>query len=48
MLRFAGLGVAMGNAHAEVKSAADYVTRSNAEEGVAAVIEERILPALKA
>jgi hypothetical protein len=48
MLRFAGLGVAMGNAHVEVKSAADYVTRSNAEDGVAAVIEERILPALRA
>ena len=44
MLRFAGLGVAMGNAHAEVKAEADYVTLSNAEEGVAAVIEEMILP----
>lgn len=44
MLRFAGLGVAMGHAHAEVKAAADYVTLSNAEEGVAAVIEEVILP----
>jgi Cof subfamily protein (haloacid dehalogenase superfamily) len=40
MIRFAGLGVAMGNAHDEVKAAADYVTLSNAEDGVAAVIEE--------
>jgi len=44
MLRFAGLGVAMGNAHAEVKAAADFVTQSNAEDGVAVVIEEMILP----
>ena len=40
MIRFAGLGVAMGNAHDEVKAAADYVTSSNTEEGVAAVIEK--------
>ena len=46
MLRFAGLGVAMGNAHDEVKAEADYVTGSNAEEGVAKVIEELILPHL--
>jgi Cof subfamily protein (haloacid dehalogenase superfamily) len=46
MLRFAGLGVAMGNAHQEVKAAADYVTASNSAEGVAALIEEVILPAL--
>ncbi len=47
MLRFAGLGVAMGNAHQEVKTEADYVTGSNSEEGVAALIEDVILPALK-
>ncbi|HYK86592.1 MAG TPA: Cof-type HAD-IIB family hydrolase [Ktedonobacteraceae bacterium] len=47
MLNFAGLGVAMGNAHDEVKEAADYVTLSNAQEGVAAVIEELVLPTLK-
>lgn len=47
MLQFAGLGVAMGNAHAEVKSEADYVTLSNAEDGVAVVIEEIVLPALR-
>lgn len=47
MLQFAGLGVAMGNAHAEVKQEADHVTYSNAEDGVAAVIEDIILPALR-
>ncbi|HKV59232.1 MAG TPA: Cof-type HAD-IIB family hydrolase [Ktedonobacteraceae bacterium] len=47
MLRFAGLGVAMGNAHDEVKAEADYVTSSNAEDGVAVAIEALILPTLK-
>ncbi|HEY0755339.1 MAG TPA: Cof-type HAD-IIB family hydrolase [Ktedonobacteraceae bacterium] len=47
MLKFAGLGVAMGNAHDEVKSQADYITGSNAEDGVATAIEELILPALR-
>ena len=40
MIGYAGLGVAMGNAHEEVKAAADYVTLSNTEEGVAVVIEK--------
>lgn len=48
MIRFAGLGVAMDNAHEEVKRAADYVTHSNAEDGVAHAIEELVLPKLKA
>lgn len=47
MLRFAGLGVAMSNAQQEVKAAADYVTGSNSEEGVATLIKNVILPALK-
>ena len=47
MLQLAGLGVAMGNANEEVKMAADYVTLSNAEDGVAAVIEDLILPTLR-
>lgn len=34
MLRYAGLGIAMGNAPEEVRSAADRVTASNDEEGV--------------
>lgn len=47
MMRFAGLGVAMGNAHDEVKAEADYVTLSNDEEGVADLIEKILLPGLK-
>ena len=47
MLQLAGLGVAMGNAHDEVKMAADYVTLSNAEDGVAIVIEDLVLPTLR-
>lgn len=35
MLRFAGIGVAMGNAGEAVKAAADYVTASVDQEGVA-------------
>lgn len=40
MLRFAGLGIAMGNAHEEIKTIADMVTLSNAEEGVAHALEQ--------
>lgn len=43
MIRYAGLGVAMGNAFDEIKSAADYVTHSNEEDGVAHVIEKFML-----
>lgn len=39
MLRTAGLGVAMGNAEAEVKAAADRTTGGCDEDGVAAVLE---------
>ena len=35
MLRFAGVGVAMGNAADEVKAAADHVTTSVEEDGIA-------------
>ena len=35
MIQFAGLGVAMGNAQEPVKKAADYITLSNEEDGVA-------------
>ena len=38
MIRFAGLGVAMGNAQQAVKHAADYITVSNDQDGVAEVI----------
>jgi Cof subfamily protein (haloacid dehalogenase superfamily) len=43
MLRFAGLGIAMGNAHDEIKAVADYVTLSNAEDGVAVALEKFVL-----
>lgn len=40
MLEFAGLGVAMGNASAEVRAGADRVVGTNDEDGVAALIED--------
>ena len=43
MLRWAGVGVAMGNAPDEVKRAVRYVTAGNADDGVALAIE-RFLP----
>lgn len=43
MIKFAGLGVAMGNAQEPVKKAADYITLSNEEDGVAEVVEIFIL-----
>jgi Cof subfamily protein (haloacid dehalogenase superfamily) len=42
MIRNAGLGVAMGNARAEVQQAARRVVGSNAEEGLAAFLDEVI------
>ena len=43
MIRYAGLGVAMANAAREVQDAADYITYSNQEDGVAHVVEKFIL-----
>lgn len=43
MIKFAGLGVAMGNAEEFVKKQADYITLSNEEDGVAHVIEKFVL-----
>ena len=43
MMQKAGTGVAMENGTEEVKEAADYVARSNDEEGVARFIEEYVL-----
>ena len=40
LLEFAGLGVAMGNASDEVKEIADIVCESNANDGVARVLEK--------
>ncbi|KGF18357.1 Cof-type HAD-IIB family hydrolase [Corynebacterium freneyi] len=39
MIRWAGLGVAMGNAVAEVQRAADEITATNDDDGVARVLE---------
>jgi Cof subfamily protein (haloacid dehalogenase superfamily) len=45
MIEYAGLGVAVANANAEVKKAADIVCASNQEGGVADVIQKFILEA---
>lgn len=43
MIKYAKLGVAMGNATDELKNHADYVTHSNEEDGVAHIIETFML-----
>jgi len=43
MLEYAGIGVAMGNAPAAVKSCADWVTTTIEEDGVARAVEKWIL-----
>lgn len=43
MIQFAGLGVAMANAQQEVRDVADYITLSNEEDGIAAVVEKFLL-----
>ncbi|MGY0373105.1 HAD-IIB family hydrolase [Clostridium sp. JNZ J1-5] len=43
MIKYAGLGVAMGNAPDEVKSEANYITYTNEENGLAHVINKFIL-----
>ncbi len=43
MVAYAGLGVAVANARGRVKQAADLVTSSNNEDGVAEVIEKYVL-----
>jgi hydroxymethylpyrimidine pyrophosphatase-like HAD family hydrolase len=40
MIRFAGMGVAMGNAPDEIKQVADYVTDTNNEDGVRKALEK--------
>jgi len=46
MIRYAGVGVAMGNATDAVKAEADVITRSNLEDGVAWAIEKYALTVL--
>lgn len=43
MLQLAGLGVAMGNSHAGVRAAADWVTGGNDQNGIASALE-RFVP----
>ena len=43
MVQFAGLGVAMENAVLPLRKAADYITLSNNEDGVAHVVEKFML-----
>lgn len=47
MLVYAGLGVAMNNAVEKVKTAANIVTKSNDQDGVAQVIEDYVLQAVE-
>jgi Cof subfamily protein (haloacid dehalogenase superfamily) len=44
MLSWAGRGIAVANAHAEVLAVADEVTASNDEDGVALVLEQVLAP----
>ena len=43
MMELAGLSVAMENAYDNVKAAADYITRSNNDDGVAYAIQKFVL-----
>lgn len=43
MIEYAGLGVAMENAQEKVKQSADYITKSNDEDGIVDVIDKFIL-----
>jgi len=43
MIKYAGLGVAMGNARSEIKEQADIVTATNEDDGVAEAIERYVL-----
>ncbi|MFK5113077.1 HAD-IIB family hydrolase, partial [Klebsiella pneumoniae subsp. pneumoniae] len=43
MIEFAGVGVAMDNAIPAVKEAANFITKSNLEDGVAFAIEKYVL-----
>ncbi len=43
MIKYAGLGVAMGNARPEVRKIADVITGTNEEDGVAQAIERYVL-----
>lgn len=42
IIKFAGIGVAMGNAVEELKNAADEITLSNDEDGIAVILEKYV------
>ncbi len=48
MLRIAGIGVAMGNGTPEAKQAADYVTGSNNDDGIADALEKFVFAEVSA
>ena len=43
MMNIAGLSIAMGNAYENVKQAADFITKSNNDDGVAYAIMKFVL-----
>lgn len=43
MIKYAGMGIAMGNAQEPVKKSADYITLTNEEDGVAVAVEKFFL-----
>ncbi|STQ78024.1 Phosphatase YidA [Hafnia alvei] len=43
MVEYAGVGVAMGNAEPAIKDAAQFVTTTNQEDGVAVAINKFVL-----
>ncbi|MBM3706282.1 MAG: hypothetical protein FJW66_07155 [Actinobacteria bacterium] len=43
MIKLAGIGIAMGNAPEDVKSAADYTVGDNDSDGVAEALEKFVL-----
>lgn len=44
MVKYAGLGVGMANANDKLKAVADYITRSNDEDGIAHVVQTFTVP----
>ena len=43
MIQYAGLGVAMENGEEEIKKNADWITKSNEEDGVANLIYNKVI-----
>lgn len=44
MLKYAGLGIAMGNADERIKAHADYITVANTENGLLKIVNEFVVP----